>query len=90
MCLFVMHLILHRASNYATTDLPLLDPSLVILVVDSQAPHNLAVGGEYNARRDSCYSAAKKMGKDSLRDASMADLEGRRILCNITKICRGF
>jgi galactokinase len=47
------------------------------LVVDSQAPHNLAVGGEYNARRDSCYSAAKKMWKSSLRDATMADLEGR-------------
>lgn len=66
-----------RESNFSTTDLPLDDSSLVILVVDSGAkPHQLAVGGEYNARRESCYSAAKKMGKGSLRDATMADLEG--------------
>lgn len=64
----------------STRDLPLRDPSLVILVVDSQAPpHNLPVGGEYNARRESCYSAAGKMGKSSLRDATMADLEGKTV-----------
>ena len=44
--------------------------------MDSEASHNLSVGGEYNARRESCYSAAKKMEKESLRDATMADLEG--------------
>lgn len=61
--------------NYSTVDLPLEDPDLVILVVDTGVRHSL-VDGEYNARRESCISAARKLGKHSLRDASMADVEG--------------
>ena len=56
-------------------DLPLQDPSLVILVVDTDKRHKL-VDGEYNARRESCMSAADKLGKQSLREATMADLDG--------------
>ena len=56
-------------------DLPLSDPNLVILVVDTGIRHQL-VDGEYNARRESCASAAKLLGKSSLRDATMANLEG--------------
>ena len=65
---------IHR--DYSTVDLPLRDPSLVVLVVDTSVRHSL-VDGEYNARRESCMSAASKLGKSTLRDATMADLDGK-------------
>ena len=48
----------------------------MILVVDTGVRHEL-VDGEYNARRECCVSAAKTLEKDYLRDATMADLEGK-------------
>ena len=71
--------------NYSTVDLPLEDPNLVILVVDTGVRRTL-VDGEYNARRESCISAASKLGKPSLRDAGMADLNGWWPLININII----
>ena len=72
---FISLIITHTSRDYSTKDLPLHDSSLVILVVDTEVRHAL-VDGEYNARRESCYSAASKLGKTSLREATMADLEG--------------
>ena len=45
------------------------------MVTDTGVRHQL-VDGEYNKRRDSCYSAAKKMGVASLRHASLDKLQG--------------
>ena len=54
--------------------LPLNDPDLVVLVIDSGARHQLA-GGEYNKRRATCESAVRKLGvQKSLRYATMQQL----------------
>ncbi|XP_011873492.1 PREDICTED: galactokinase-like isoform X4 [Vollenhovia emeryi] len=47
----------------------------VFLITNSNAPHKLS-SSAYCERRDSCYEAAKMLGKESLRDASMSDILG--------------
>ena len=56
-----------------TRQIPFDDPAKVLLVADTQVRHDLADGG-YAARRDQCYSAAKKLGIKMLRDACESDL----------------
>ena len=50
------------------------NPNVVFLICDTKVRHELD-SGEYNIRRDTCAAAADKMGKPSLRDASIHDLE---------------
>lgn len=57
------------------TPVPLADPCLVILITNSNVKHHLN-GSEYPTRRRQCEEAASILGKDSLRDATMKDLEG--------------
>ncbi|XP_034645169.1 galactokinase isoform X2 [Trachemys scripta elegans] len=59
--------------------LPLTDPSLVVLITNSNVRHALT-GSEYPTRRRQCEEAAKALGKASLREACMADLEAARAL----------
>lgn len=47
---------------------------LVLLVVDTQAPHRI-VDGHYAARRRSAEQAAAELGVPSLREASLAQVE---------------
>lgn len=56
--------------------IPLDDPDLVVLVVDSGVRREL-VGGEYNKRRETCERAVSKLGVQgkSLRHVSMQQLE---------------
>ena len=51
------------------------DPSLVVLITNSNVKHELT-GSEYPTRRRQCETSAKTMGKKSLRDATEKDLEG--------------
>lgn len=69
------HALLIDCRNHATENIPLSDSKLVVMVTDTGVRHHL-VDGEYNKRRESCYSAAKKMGVASLRHASLNQLEG--------------
>lgn len=55
--------------------MPLDDPQLVVLVTNSNVRHELS-GSEYPTRRKQCKEAAKALGKKSLRDVSVADLQG--------------
>ena len=48
---------------------------LVLLVVDTRAPHR-HVDGEYVSRRRDCEEAARSLGVPALRDATLRDLEG--------------
>lgn len=48
--------------------------SVELVIVNSGVKHSL-VTGEYNERRSSCESAAKKLGKQFLRDIDMKTLE---------------
>lgn len=63
----------HRSLE--ATPVPLSDPGLVILITNSNVKHSLT-GSEYPTRRRQCEEAASILGKDSLRDATMKDLEG--------------
>lgn len=55
--------------------MPLSDPSLAVLITNSNVRHTLT-GSEYPTRRRQCEEAAAALGKASLRDATMAELEG--------------
>jgi len=50
---------------------------LALLITHSGIKHAL-VGGEYNERRERCFSAAKKLGVRALRDVTSGDLEENR------------
>lgn len=52
------------------------NPNVVFLICDTKVRHDLA-SSEYNVRRETCVAAAEKMGKASLREASIHDLESR-------------
>ncbi len=70
--------------------IPLMDPRLAVLVVDTGVKHQLAeeaggggVEGQYNERRSTCEEAARKLkehfklkGKPSLRHVTMEQLKG--------------
>jgi galactokinase len=51
--------------------------SSAVIVIDTRTPRRL-VGGEYADRRRACHDAAVALGVGSLRDASLAMLEGNR------------
>ena len=54
---------------------PLQDPAVVVLITNSNVRHELT-GSEYPQRRAHCHETAAALGKKSLREASMADLDG--------------
>ncbi|KAK4531485.1 hypothetical protein CCYA_CCYA08G2342 [Cyanidiococcus yangmingshanensis] len=60
-----------------TRAIPLDDPDMVIVVVNSNVKHSLA-DGEYGRRRKACEQAAATMGVASLRDATREQLESCR------------
>ena len=53
-----------------TTDVPLTDPDVTVLIINSNVAHDLG-SSEYPVRRAQCESAAKKLGVAALRDVSM-------------------
>ncbi len=59
------------------TAVPLADPGLVILITNSNVRHSLT-GSEYPTRRKQCEEAAAILGKKSLREATLQDLEGKK------------
>ncbi len=48
---------------------PLNDPDIAVMIVNTNVKHELT-GGEYAQRRSQCETAAQKMGVTSLRDAT--------------------
>ncbi|MFT7804209.1 galactokinase-like [Arapaima gigas] len=56
---------------------PLKDPNLVILIANSNVRHSLT-GSEYPTRRKQCEEAASVLGKNSLREATLQDLESAK------------
>lgn len=75
LCLYCMFRCCLRSME--AMPVPLEDPGLVILITNSNVRHHLN-GSEYPARRRQCEEAASILGKDSLRDATMKDLEGAK------------
>jgi galactokinase len=70
------HLVFLDTRSLAVEHVPfrLAETGLVLLVIDSRAPHAL-VSGEYAERRESCARAAKMLSVRALRDVSLAQLD---------------
>jgi galactokinase len=56
--------------------IPLHDPAVTVLIVNTNVKHELS-GGEYAERRAQCESVARKLGVASLRDAAFPQLKVR-------------
>ena len=57
--------------------IPMTDPSVSVLVIDSAVKHSLADGG-YAARRKNCEDACAILGVPSLREATLDMLEEKK------------
>ncbi len=68
------HALLLDCRSHETRHIPMRDPEVSVLIIDSKVKHELT-GGEYAQRREQCELAAKKLGVALLRDATMAQLD---------------
>ncbi|MBK7999768.1 MAG: galactokinase [Verrucomicrobia bacterium] len=71
------HLLLLDCRSRTTELVPLTNPDLSILIINSNVKHELT-GGEYAERRAQCERAAQILSVASLRDASLPMLEADR------------
>jgi len=71
------HLLLLDCRSRQTELVPLDDPSVAVLIVNTNVKHELT-GSEYPTRRRQCETAAKILGVPSLRDATADALEAAR------------
>ncbi|NXU56973.1 GALK1 Galactokinase, partial [Turnix velox] len=71
------HVLLIDCRSLVTVTVPLRDTSLAVLITNSNVRHSLT-GSEYPTRRRQCEEAAAALGKSSLRDATMTELEVAR------------
>ena len=71
------HLLLLDCRSRQTMLVPMNDPSVALLVINTNVKHELS-GGEYAERRTQCETAAKVLGVPSLRDATAGALERAR------------
>ncbi|NWW98546.1 GALK1 Galactokinase, partial [Caloenas nicobarica] len=71
------HALLIDCRSLETVLVPLTDASLAVLITNSNVRHTLT-GSEYPTRRRQCEEAAAALGKESLRDATMAELEAAK------------
>ncbi|MGA3180142.1 MAG: galactokinase [Verrucomicrobiota bacterium] len=68
------HLLLLDCRSRKTELVPMSDPSVAILVTNTNVKHELT-GGEYAQRRAQCEATAKILAIPSLRDATAASLQ---------------
>ena len=68
------HLLLLDCRSRKTKLVPMNDPSISLLVINTNVKHELS-GGEYAERRAQCEEAARLLGVKSLRDAIAEILE---------------
>jgi len=71
------HLLLLDCRSRQTDLVPMSDPSVELLITNTNVKHELT-GGEYAKRRAQCEQAAKVLGVPSLRDADPEQLERAR------------
>jgi galactokinase len=70
------HLMLLDCRSTEITMVPLSDPEIQVLIINTNVKHELA-GGEYAQRRSQCELAAERLGVASLRDATLDMLDDR-------------
>jgi galactokinase len=68
------HLLLLDCRTRTTELVPMSDPSVALLIINTNVKHELS-GGEYAERRGQCEEAARDLGVDSLRDVTFEQLE---------------
>ena len=71
------HLLLLDCRSRTTELVPLCDPSVAVLIINTNVHHELA-DGEYAQRRAQCEAAAKALHLPSLRDATLDGLQAAR------------
>ena len=68
------HLLLLDCRTRKTEIVPMHDPSVALLIINTNVKHELS-GGEYAERRSQCEDAASNLGVESLRDVTAGQLE---------------
>ncbi|MGA2684298.1 MAG: galactokinase [Verrucomicrobiota bacterium] len=71
------HLLLLDCRSRQTELVPMNDPSVALLIINTNVRHELG-SGEYAKRRTQCEAAAKILGVSSLRDADPNSLENAK------------
>jgi galactokinase len=71
------HAILLDCRTRTTTSVPMTDPAMTVLIINTNVRHKLA-DGEYAKRRAQCEAAARAMKLPSLRDANEPSLKAAR------------
>ena len=71
------HILLLDCRSRETSLVPMVDPSVALLVTNTNVKHELT-GGEYAQRRAQCEEAARLLGVKSLRDVTADQLEHAR------------
>ena len=71
------HLLLLDCRSRKTELVPMSDPAVELLIINTNVKHELG-SGEYAKRRAECEQAAKILGVKSLRDATADQLEGAK------------
>lgn len=72
------HLMLLDCRSRQIEYIPLVDPQITVLIVNSNVRHELT-GSEYAERREQCESVARKLGLRSMRDATLEQLNSDRL-----------
>ena len=68
------HLLLLDCRTRKTEIVPLQDPSVALLIINTNVKHELS-GGEYAERRAQCEEATRNLSVESLRDVTAGQLE---------------
>ena len=71
------HLLLLDCRTRQPQQVPMSDPAVQVLVINTNVKHEL-VGGEYAQRRQQCEEAARILGVKVLRDADSQNLEQKK------------
>jgi galactokinase len=71
------HLMLLDCRSHEPKMVPMTDPGVTVLIINTNVKHELT-GGEYAERRAQCEAAAKALGVPSLREANVALLEANK------------
>ncbi len=71
------HALLLDCRSRETVAVPMTDPGITVLIVNTNVRHKLA-DGEYAKRRTECETAARALKVKALRDASLKALESAR------------
>jgi galactokinase len=71
------HALLLDCRSRTTTPVAMSDPSVTVLIINTNVRHKLAES-EYAKRRSQCEQGARALGVPALRDATLASLEAAR------------